>query len=472
MPRARSTFAALVLTAGCVHTAPPTPRTALDPIAAFSVSGAARAPARWWQAFGDRALDALIAEAIADGFDVRLAWTRLAAAEAAARSAGASAWPTLDASASAGAAMTVDGDGAVTRRSTSVGLGASYELDLWGRLAAGRRAATDSAAAAALEVEAAAMTVAAQLATAWFQRATTAATIELLEAQLAASASTLALIEARVAAGAAPPTERASQAQAVESLRGQLATARPQLAIAAHTINLLRGAPPNAPLPPPPRLPEVPDLPATGIPSEVLTARPDVAAAWRRVEAADAAVAQALADRYPRLSLSFGVSTAASLASALADLGANLIAPLFDGGARAATLDRRRAELDTAWLTYQRAVVAAAVEVEDALATEAGQAALVASLDAQALHAEVALAGVRAQYAAGAADQLRVLDAERTAQTVARARLVAHAAQLAARVALYRSLAGRLALPRPADPAALPRIPQPAVAPTRAAEAG
>jgi multidrug efflux system outer membrane protein len=132
MPRARSTFAALVLTAGCVHTAPPTPRTALDPIAAFSVSGAARAPARWWQAFGDRALDALIAEAITDGFEVRLAWSRLTAAEAAARGAGASAWPTLDASASAGAAVTVDGDGAVTRRSTSVGLGASYELDLWG----------------------------------------------------------------------------------------------------------------------------------------------------------------------------------------------------------------------------------------------------------------------------------------------------------------------------------------------------
>lgn len=433
----------------------PSPRTPIATLGAFSTSGARPAPPRFWTAFGDPALDALVEQALTAGFDVPMAWARLRQADAAARAAGASRFPTVDASAGAGASASgLD----ATRTSVSVGVAASYELDLWGGISAGRAAAARSAQAAQLDVEAAAITVAGQLASAWYQRAATAASAALLAEQLRASEATLALVEAKVAAGAVPPLDATSQAQAVEALRGQLTTIGPQLAALEHAINLLRGAAPNAPLPPAPTtLPAIPALPATGVPAEVLTARPDVMAAWLRVHASDRSVAVALAEQYPRLSLSASLSSTGTLSGWVANLAANLVAPLVDGGARAAAVDRSRAELELSLLSYQRAVVSAAGEVEDALVAEAGQAALVASLDRQLAMAAKVADGVRASYAAGGTDQLRVLDAERTYQGLARSRVSAQAQQLDDRIALYRALAGRLTLTRPAKAAAEPR---------------
>lgn len=443
---------------GCVRTAAPSAQTPITDLGAFSASGGAAIPSKWWTAFGDAALDGLVEQALAQGFDVRVAWARLTQAEAAARAAGASTWPSLNATASAGASARGDTSTADTSTSIGLGLAASYELDLWGGISAGRAAAARSAQAAQLDVEAAAITVAGQLASAWYQRASIAASAALLAEQLRASEATLALIEAKVAAGAVPPLDATSQAQAVEALRGQLTTTGPQLAALEHAINLLRGAAPNAPLPAAPTtLPAVPALPSTGVPAEVLTQRPDVMAAWLRVQAADRSVAVALAERYPRLSLSASLSSTGQLSGWLANLAANLTAPLLDGGARAAAVDRSKAELELSLLSYQRAVVAAAGEVEDALVAEAGQAALVASLDRQLELAAKVADGVRASYAAGGTDQLRVLDAERTYQGLARSRVSAQAQQLDDRIALYRALAGRLALTRPAEPAAEPR---------------
>ncbi len=455
---------ALMLVSGLVQSAcgsgpRPSPRTPIATLGAFSTSGARPAPPRFWTAFGDPALDALVEQALTAGFDVPMAWARLRQADAAARAAGASRVPTVDASAGAGASAS-GLDGAATRTSVSVGVAASYELDLWGGVAAGRDAATWSAHAARADVDAAAITVAAQLASAWYRRAAAVAEVTLLEEDLAASEATLGLVAARVGGGVAPDSDRLRQTQAVEALRGQLAVARGAARTADHAINALRGAAPDAALPAAPTLPTVPALPATGVPATILGQRPDVAAAWARVEAADRAVAQAVAERYPRLSLSASLASTGQLEGWLANLAANLVAPLFDGGSRAAAVDRAAGGVDVALLGYRATVIAAAVEVEDALVDEAAQAALVASLDRQLALAATTLAAVRAQYVAGATDQLHVLAAEQSYQGVARSRLSAARQALDARIALYRALAGPFPLAAPAEPAVDTRNPQ------------
>lgn len=454
----------------CANGQRPEPRTPIAALGQFSASGARPAPPRFWTAFGDPALDALIDQALIDGFDVPMAWARLRQADAAARAAGAARYPNVSASAGGGASAT-GFDGASTRASVSVGVAASYELDLWGGVAASRDAAGWSAHAARADVDAAAITVAAQLATAWYRRATAVAEVALLERDLATSEATLALVAARVGAGVAPDSDRLRQTQAVEALRGQLAVARAAVRTQAHAINALRGAAPDAALPDAPDVPTLPALPATGVPATILGQRPDVAAAWARVEAADRAVAQAVAERYPRVSLSASLASTGQLEGWLANLAANLVAPLFDGGSRAAAVDRARGGVDLALLSYRQAVVAAAVEVEDALVDEAAQAALVASLDRQLALAAATLAAVREQYVAGATDQLHVLAAEQSYQGVAGARLSAATQAVHARIALYRALAGPFPLATPAEPAVGARNPQadaaPGPAPTR-----
>ncbi len=465
---------ALMLVSGLVQSAcgsgpRPSPRTPIATLGAFSTSGARPAPPRFWTAFGDPALDALVEQALTAGFDVPMAWARLRQADAAARAAGASRFPTVDASAGAGASASgLD----ATRTSVSVGVAASYELDLWGGVAAGRDAATWSAHAARADVDAAAITVAAQLATAWYRRATAVAEVALLAQDLATSEATLALVAARVGGGVAPDSDRLRQTQAVEALRGQLAVARAAVRTQVHAINALRGAAPDAALPAAPALPTLPALPATGVPATILGQRPDVAAAWARVEAADRAVAQAVAERYPRVSLSASLASTGQLEGWLANLAANLVAPLVDGGSRAAAVDRARGGVDLALLAYRQAVVAAAVEVEDALVDEAAQADLVASLDRQLALAAATSTAVRAQYVAGATDQLHVLAAEQSYQGVARARLAAATQAVYARIALYRALAGPFPLAAPAEPAVGTRNPQAAAAPAPAPSRG
>ncbi|HVK72487.1 MAG TPA: TolC family protein [Kofleriaceae bacterium] len=439
-----------LLATGACAPARPALDVALPVDPGFGGGGGAATPARWWVALADPTLDRLITQALAGSFDLRVAWTRLRQAEASARAAGAAGRPSLDASVggsldAAGSGRSADGDAGL-----SLGLAASYEIDLWGGIDASREAAARSARASAFDVQAAAITVAGEVALAWYDLAAAEESAALLARQVEASQATLDLVARRVEAGLAPETDRTSQQQAVEALRGQQATAATQIATLQHRLNALLGRSPRSALPPRTGLVALPAQPATGIPSEVLRRRPDVQAAWARIEAADRSVATAVAERYPRLSLSARLSSAAPFEGWLASLAASLVAPLIDGGRRAAEVERARAQLAERVLAYQQAVLTAAVDVEDALAKEAGQVALVASLDRQLELSASTLDSARARYQHGLGDYLRVLDAERSHQALERSRVSARQGLLEARIGLYRALAGGFDLPKPA----------------------
>ncbi|MCP4569826.1 MAG: TolC family protein, partial [FCB group bacterium] len=191
------------------------------------------------------------------------------------------------------------------------------------------------------------------------------ATLQLLDEQLAVGQEYLDLVQLRFANGLASAVEVFRQRLQVETTRNQIPAATTRLATRKHQMAVLLGREPRARTPlPAAELPELPPLPATGVPVEVLRSRPDVRAAELRLLAADHRLAVAIADRYPSLSLS---ATAGGQAESFADvldqwflnLAGNLLAPIIDGGRRAAEADRNRAVVEERFYAWEAALLAA-----------------------------------------------------------------------------------------------------------------
>jgi NodT family efflux transporter outer membrane factor (OMF) lipoprotein len=446
-------IAALALAAGCASHAPAARPTAPMPDR-FSSSGAAALPDRWWLAIPDPSLHALIDAGLSGNLDLRAAWARLEQADAQLRGTHAAARPSLDASASGRGSASGDGDATSTDLGASFGLAASYEVDLWGRVRASQDAAVASAQATAHDVQTAAMTLSAEIASTWYELVAARAEDALLARQQTSSQATLDLVTARALAGLVASDDQTRQEQSVEALRASRALAAADIAVLEHRLAVLVGKAPSAKVAPAGDvLVALPAMVATGVPSETLQRRPDVQAAFARVQAADSSVAEAVADRYPRLQLSASASIDAPFTGWLTSLVAGLTAPLYDGGRKAAEVDRSKAALAEQVLGYQQVVLDAATEVEDALVREARQAENAASLDRQLALSAKTLEAAHQRYKAGVVDFLRVLEAEQTYQGLERQRLSAEATRIANRIALYRALAGEWGLTAPAKPA-------------------
>src|SRR5262249_48646139 len=138
----------------------------------FTQSGDAALPDRWWLALPDPALHALISAGLDGNLDLKVAWTRLDQADAALRGTHAASRPTLSASADGRLSARSDGDDTSSSATSSFGVAASYEVDLWGRIRASQDAAIASAQATAHDVQTAAMTLSAQIASTWYELVT------------------------------------------------------------------------------------------------------------------------------------------------------------------------------------------------------------------------------------------------------------------------------------------------------------
>ncbi|MBN1772192.1 MAG: efflux transporter outer membrane subunit [Deltaproteobacteria bacterium] len=418
----------------------------------FTAAGENTLPDRWWEAFGDPALNALVERGLANNPGLLATWYRLDQARAAARGAGSDRYPSLSASAGlSGSAR----HGSDPSGSLSLGLSASYEVDLWGRVEASIDAAELEAEATELDLRAAAISLSAQIASTWYQLVVRHAEHELLLEQLALAEQTMALAQQRYDRGLDARSDLLSQQQNLESLHAELRAAEGSAELLEHALAVLLGEPPTVAVAPAvSELAGLPGLPAAGVPSELLQRRPDVAAVWLRVQAADRNVGAAIAAQYPRLSLSAGLSTSLTISTQTlvgwaVNLAANLVAPLFDGGKLEADIDQARARLHAAVQGYAETVLAALADVENALTSEANARAALESVDRQLELARELLTQVEQSYAAGLTDYLRVLDALRSLQSLGSRRLQIQAELLQNRITLCRALAGSWTLERP-----------------------
>lgn len=430
--------------------------TPVDLPAAFSSPGVERQPDRWWTVFDDPALDRLITEALSGNFSVLIAWDRLAEAEQAARIAGAELYPSLDVSAAGGERFErFDGDTS-SRGDFRAGFSAAYEIDLWGRVRSRRDAARADAEARAADAEAAAISISAAVAQTWYELAEAREQERVIADQVATNEKVLAALTVRFRQGQAGAADVFRQRQLVESTRGNLIVAEARTRTLEHALAVLVGRAPGAALPyGEATLVEPPALPLTGIPAELVRARPDVRSAYLAVQAEDQRVAEAIADRFPRISITATGETAADNVRDLfdnwiANVAGNLVQPVIDGGRRRAEVERRRARVSEAVHAYGQTLLDTMQEVEDALVRESRQRDLIESLRKQLATAQTVIERTRDSYAKGQLDYLRVLDALTSRQRLERDYVTALRQQLTFRIDLARALATGWPLERPA----------------------
>jgi len=410
----------------------------------------AAAPPAWRDYFADPALQAQIEQALAHNRDRALALARLDEARALAGLQASQRAPqiVLDAQ---GQRTRVPADLNLTRRPLlgndfQLGLGlASWELDLWGRLASLDTAARQAWLASDASSRALTLSLVHQVAQTWLQLAELDERLRLARRALDSREETLRIFTRRVEVGA---TSRLALTQ-VQLLQTQAAALVSQLQQQREAqwqaLTLLTG---GAPAAGEPRLTELAPLRA-GLPAELLRQRPDLVAAEHQLRAADANVQAARAAYLPRISLTAAFGSASAELSALLKAGSSawsvtpdVALPLLDGGRREQNLAVQQARRQQALLAYERAVQGALRDVNDALSARqryaeqldiAGQ-----TLAAQAERARLALR----RYDTGAAAFLEVLDAQRDLLAAEQQQVQARRALLASQASLYAALGG------------------------------
>ncbi len=437
--------AVLAVIAGCATPVPPQTLPLRDAPPLSETSGLPRASS-WWEDFEDPALAAFVEEALSSNFSLRVASERLREARALAGQALAAKSPALDIQADG-----AERDGSEIDREGEVGLSllASYEVDLWGRIRAEVRAERLEAAASVEDYEAAAVTISAEVARAVYRLTEGSSQLALLERQLQTNRDVLEVIEGRFSIGQSGAADVLRQRQLVEATVEQQIVTRSSIELLEHQLSVLLGAPPQRELAiaRPTSLPALAGLPEVGLPAELLQRRPDVRAAWLRLQSADASVAAAVKDQYPTLKLGAALQTSAESPSGLFDtwlgsLTAQILGPIVDGGRRRRAVERTVAVRRQRLAEYGEAVLASFLEVEDALALERRQTRRIESLEKQLALAKTTYVELRNQYLNGAADFIDVLAALREQQQLERSVLAARLLLTEHRIALHRALAG------------------------------
>lgn len=409
---------------------------------------AAERPERWWEGLADPELSRLIEEALDDNFSVHEAFARLKQADASAVKSGAALYPELSLSSAASRSRQHAEASSRNASDYSLGLVSSYELDLWGRVRSDKEAGSLEATASRDDLEAAAMSVAAEVADRWSRLITQRQLQTMVDAQIETSRTYLELVELRFAKGQASLLDVFQQREAVAKLEAALPPLEAEEERRQHELALLLGKPPKAELGIEQAvIPEPGEVPSLGIPADLLAMRPDVRAAWLRLQAADWQVAAARADRLPAIRLSADAKYSAGHIDTLFDnwlagLAGSLTAPIFDGRARTAEVERTRAVAEERLATYQRTVLTAVKEVEDALVSEQKVREEVDAVRKQVDIAGKALDQARQRYVKGLNDYLPVLTELQSVHALEQDLVQKKGDLLLARIALHRALGG------------------------------
>ncbi len=410
----------------------------------FTQTGSSELPERWWLLFNDESLNQLIETALLNNFDFQSVKNRLEQARAVARKSGAASFPRLDGSVSTSRSLSQSDDQVkVTTDISSIGIAASYELDLWGRISANTGAAELDFLASQEALNAAAISLSAEVAVTWYRLIDQQRQIELLKQQHQTDKKHLGAVTGRFRAGQITSTDLLQQRQKVEATLGEIALAESKLRLLNHQLALLLGQPSTI-ISGAQIFPELPTLPMTGIPAELLNQRPDVRQAYFQVQAADQRAAVAVSERFPRISLTAKLDFDATdlFNNWLTNLAANLLVPIIDGGQRKAEVDRTKAVRSEALNRYKQTVLVALKEVEDALVQEAHQQQWLNHLNKQLSFSETVVEQTRQHYIHGEMDFFRFLGAVSSHQKLQRSQLQAMRELIEYRINLYRALAG------------------------------
>lgn len=408
--------------------------------------------AAWWQQFGDPVLSSLVTRALAAALDLQIAAARVIEARALSQATRRARWPSAAAEVARDERKTQQ-PGFTSQRieaeSYEAGIATFWELDLFGRVRRNVEAAAAEADAAAADLQAAQVLVAAEVASTYLELRGAQKRLDVAIANHASQSETLALTRVRLELGRGTELDVASAAARLAATEASIPPLRAAEAIATHRLAVLLGERPgtiDSELVPREIEPRLTTL-AVGSPESLLRRRPDIRVAERDLAAAIARIGVAKADLFPRLTLSGFIGFIAGDADELGESTSRAwsITPVlswagFDG--ERARLAAAEARADAVLAAYERTVLRAFEETENAFVIY-GQSrrrlvAAVDQVDASRRAAELA----RIQYREGALDFLRLLDAERTVLQAEDAVAAAETDLNISVVLIYRALGG------------------------------
>jgi NodT family efflux transporter outer membrane factor (OMF) lipoprotein len=436
----------------------------------------------WWRDFHDPELDALIERGLAANMDMQLAASRIRQARYHEREVRAQAFPSVDSNVGAtrtrlsGNSISLGGLDLRQSGSTSSASGASsgsppplgipgttfntyqlgfdmsWELDLFGKARRSSEAAAADTQALAWSLRDTWVSLAAEIAETYFQLRAAQQRVAVRQAQTTRERRELELIGAKVAGNLATELDVQQEETQLALSESALPPLQAEVQIHIHALGVLLGQTPEslvtelgAEAPP---LAEPPSIPV-GLPSELLQRRPDVRAAERRLAEATAKTGEATADLYPSITLtaspglvSTALSNLLSSGSENASFGGTVGWNLFDAGKRRAVVREANESERQSLLSYQKAVLVALQDVEDALSQLASQSAETGRLVRSFSAAQKAEAIAKAQYHAGIAPLTTVLSAQATQLDAEDRLIVARADHSRDTVALYKALGG------------------------------
>ncbi|WP_312163270.1 efflux transporter outer membrane subunit [Phenylobacterium sp.] len=421
--------------------------------AAFTAAGP---EADWWRQFEDPVLDQLVARALSANLDLKVAVARVAEARAIFTDTRLDQAPRVGlagASSQSRQQQPGSGDARVESETYSLGFDAAWELDLFGRVRRGVEAAGAEAGAARAELRDVQVTVAAETARNYFELRGAQARLDVARRNLETQRETVRITQARFDVGGADPIDIESATARMKATEATIPALIAAERAAAYRLAVLTGQRPGA----------LDDLLlahggraapfARALPigeaGDLLRRRPDVQAAERRLAAQTARVGVATADLFPRVRVTGFVGFLAGDLSSLGEAASNAwsVAPavtwpgLDIGGARA-RLKAQQAREDASLAIYDRTVLTALEDVENALVRYSQRQAQLKSLTEQAAASRRAAELARVRYREGVLDFLVLLDAERTLLAAEDAVSVAETGVNTDVAALYKALGG------------------------------
>ncbi len=345
--------------------------------------------------------------------------------------------------------------------SSSGSFTAAYELDLWGLNAAGVQGAEAALRADRHDLESVRLTLTAGVASAYFQVLSLRGRLAIARANLAIADRVFAVVDARLRNGSASALDLARQRTAVLAQQASIPPLELQERQTLFALALLLGRPPQGFAAGATVAGTAPDLAnlavpriAPGLPADMLTRRPDVARAEAQLAAAHANVAAARAALLPAIQLSGSAGLASGVLvnflntpTASLALGASLLQTIFDGGRRRGAIALTRSNERELVENYRKSILAALADVEAALAGCSGTAEQGLLQDLTLAEARRALRLAEIRYREGVDDLLSVLDAQRTLFQAEDQGAQIRLARLQAAVALFKALGGGWRLP-------------------------
>ena len=424
-----------------------------------ATESSAEVDSAWWNDFNDTGLDSIVRVALARNFDLSVAAARMRSAVAQAKIAGAPLFPQASFGLNGSRrkqnfiGFPIPGQNRQVLRTTTNSYGASldvsWELDLWGRLRADKAAAVAALQASQADYIGARLSLAAQVAKTWFASIEAKRQAELAQATADNWRLSSEQVQRRYQAGLTTSLDVRLSRSNLALAETNLATSQSRYKSTLRQLEILLGEYPSARRSLADDLPGLANSVPAGLPANLISRRPDLAAAERRLAATHAQIASAKRTLYPRISLTGSTGRSSNQLGDLLSgdfsvwsIVGNLVQPIFQGGRLRANVDLARSSSDAALAEYAQSVLIAFSEVENALADQNFFRDRVSALAEATRQAVAARALAESEYGRGLSDFITMLDAQRSAFNSESQLLAARREQLTARVDLYVALGG------------------------------